>query len=362
MLRGAQGCSGVLGVLRGAAGVLGAEVHGAEVHGAEALGAGCLVLPVRGAPAPQRLIAPLSTPSTPSTLSTSRPSWAGQTKHLAWLDLVGVGQLILVRVEDLHVGARVTQLLLGDFAQRVARLHGVGLSASGRRGRRRSSGLTWMSATMSLLPVGIVLMALQSSFFFASVATVPLEIELPVALLRVAVKFPLRGLNGVCVGLSQSHDYLHLCAPARPHRIFVVGACSALVEESAHDTRHVAGDRSIAIAVEQRAKHAREAAAGEPRSRGVARAPRERPHQHGRGEWKHALHHVLADACLRRRASCDLAAGVLASQHVPQDSVAVVDGRRIAEALRIVDVHCWCVPVESAATRLPRPPSFWTLR
>jgi hypothetical protein len=39
--------------------------------------------------------------------------------------------------------------------------------------------VTWMSATMSFCHVGMVLIAVQISFFSASVATVPLKYSLP---------------------------------------------------------------------------------------------------------------------------------------------------------------------------------------
>src|SRR5690349_777611 len=38
-------------------------------------------------------------------------------QHLTGLDLVGIAQLILIRVEDVHVGVGVAQMLLGDLAE-----------------------------------------------------------------------------------------------------------------------------------------------------------------------------------------------------------------------------------------------------
>src|SRR5262249_21037467 len=49
-----------------------------------------------------------------------------QLEDLARLDLVGIGQLIFVRVEDLHVGIGVAERFLRNLAQRIAGLHGVG--------------------------------------------------------------------------------------------------------------------------------------------------------------------------------------------------------------------------------------------
>src|SRR3954463_11883969 len=48
-------------------------------------------------------------------------------EHLSRLDLVGVRQLIAVRVEDRRVRVGVAQELLRNLAERVAGLHGVGL-------------------------------------------------------------------------------------------------------------------------------------------------------------------------------------------------------------------------------------------
>jgi hypothetical protein len=39
-----------------------------------------------------------------------------QAQNLPRLDLVRIGELILVQLEDLHVGARVAEMILGDLA------------------------------------------------------------------------------------------------------------------------------------------------------------------------------------------------------------------------------------------------------
>src|SRR6185436_15049724 len=49
----------------------------------------------------------------------------GDLEHLPGFDLVRVAQLIRVRVEDLHVRVRIAEQLLGDAAERVARLNGI---------------------------------------------------------------------------------------------------------------------------------------------------------------------------------------------------------------------------------------------
>jgi hypothetical protein len=46
-------------------------------------------------------------------------------QDLSRLDFVGIGQLVTVRVENLLVGVGIAQQFLGDFAQRIARLHRV---------------------------------------------------------------------------------------------------------------------------------------------------------------------------------------------------------------------------------------------
>lgn len=48
-----------------------------------------------------------------------------QTQHLPGPDLVGIRQLILVQLEDLHVGASTAKVVLGNLAERVTGLHGV---------------------------------------------------------------------------------------------------------------------------------------------------------------------------------------------------------------------------------------------
>jgi hypothetical protein len=59
----------------------------------------------------------------------------GQAKHLTGLDLVGIRQLILVQVEDLHLVAGAAQLLLGNGAQGIFGFHRLGPA------RRRASYL-----------------------------------------------------------------------------------------------------------------------------------------------------------------------------------------------------------------------------
>src|SRR5262245_52801424 len=58
-------------------------------------------------------------------------------EDLARLDLVGVAQLITVRVEDLLVRIRVAELFFGDLAERIASLDSVGLRRGLTAGRRR---------------------------------------------------------------------------------------------------------------------------------------------------------------------------------------------------------------------------------
>src|SRR5687767_10382638 len=77
-----------------------------------------------------------------------RPGTAGQMyagsttflrrnlQYLAGLDLVGVGQDVAIGFENLRVLAGVAEMLLGDAAQRVAGLDGVGPA------RRRARGLS----------------------------------------------------------------------------------------------------------------------------------------------------------------------------------------------------------------------------
>src|SRR3954466_3734256 len=48
-------------------------------------------------------------------------------QHLSGLDLVGIAQHVAVRVENLHVVLRAAEVFLGDLAERVASLDGVGL-------------------------------------------------------------------------------------------------------------------------------------------------------------------------------------------------------------------------------------------
>src|SRR6185295_1897533 len=65
-------------------------------------------------------------------------------QHLPGLDLVRIAQLVLVRVEDVHVGIRVAEHVLRDLAERIARLHRVSslaLSTGGRTRLSRSGGL-----------------------------------------------------------------------------------------------------------------------------------------------------------------------------------------------------------------------------
>jgi hypothetical protein len=59
----------------------------------------------------------------------------GQAQHLTRLDLVGIRQLILVPVEDLHLVAGAAQLLLGNGAQGIFGFHRLGPA------RRRASYL-----------------------------------------------------------------------------------------------------------------------------------------------------------------------------------------------------------------------------
>src|SRR5262245_14248234 len=73
-------------------------------------------------------------PSTPNIRTPLR-----QSQNLSRLDHVGIGQLVLVEIEDLHVVRRVPQVLLGDTAQRVARFHRVGLALRCRL-RRPAAG------------------------------------------------------------------------------------------------------------------------------------------------------------------------------------------------------------------------------
>src|SRR5262249_58012320 len=80
----------------------------------------------------------LKNPKNPANLY--RSLLRRQFQHLSRLDLVGVAQLILVRVEDLHVGVRVAERFLRDLAQRVARLDGVG--AHGAAGGADGDGLS----------------------------------------------------------------------------------------------------------------------------------------------------------------------------------------------------------------------------
>jgi hypothetical protein len=47
-------------------------------------------------------------------------------EHLTGLDVVGIGQLIAVRLEDACVGAGIPQGFLGDLAERVTRRDRVG--------------------------------------------------------------------------------------------------------------------------------------------------------------------------------------------------------------------------------------------
>jgi hypothetical protein len=61
---------------------------------------------------------------------------SGNPQNLSRLDLVRVLQLIAIRLEDLHVGVCVAQVVAGDGAQRISRLHRVSSSRGGRAGAR----------------------------------------------------------------------------------------------------------------------------------------------------------------------------------------------------------------------------------
>ena len=72
----------------------------------------------------------------PRAISRDRPYGARrlrQTQDLARLDLVGIGQLVLVQLEDLHIRAGAAKMLLGNGAQGVTGLDRI-------RFRRRGGG------------------------------------------------------------------------------------------------------------------------------------------------------------------------------------------------------------------------------
>src|SRR3712207_524415 len=48
-----------------------------------------------------------------------------KTKHLPWLDFVGIAQLIFVELENLHVCVRAAEVLLRDLTQGISRFHCV---------------------------------------------------------------------------------------------------------------------------------------------------------------------------------------------------------------------------------------------
>ena len=114
-------------------------------------------------------------------------------QHLPRLDLVRIGELILVGLEDLHVGVGVAEMRLGDGAQACRPTSPC--RSWLRPPPRRGPPTTLMSATMSLRQSGMVLMAFQISLFSASVFTDADEVQLAVFFLRAAVELTLRRLR-----------------------------------------------------------------------------------------------------------------------------------------------------------------------
>src|SRR5687767_11743895 len=68
----------------------------------------------------------------------------GNLEYLARLDLVGVAQLVAIRFENRVVGVRITKVVLGDFAQRVAGLDGVGRRTCTCTRCTRCTCCTWL--------------------------------------------------------------------------------------------------------------------------------------------------------------------------------------------------------------------------
>src|SRR6185503_3237429 len=142
-------------------------------------------------------------PSTPNiTPPLARPR-SGEPQYLPRLDQIGIAQLILVEIEDLHVVRRAAQLVLGDTAQRIARLHRVRFAracvrrpcASVVRGPARHFDV----GDDVLLPGGNSFDGIPNLVFLCFGGDGPREVELAVTFLRGAVKLAISRLDGPLV-------------------------------------------------------------------------------------------------------------------------------------------------------------------
>src|SRR5215218_6807475 len=151
------------------------------------------------------------------TARCAAPLW--NLQNLARPDLVRVGQLVLVRLEDLHVGVRVAKVLLRDLAQCIAgldRVRSPGGSCRGARRRRRGSRCgsarspgTACDADVGddvLLPVGDGLDGIPDLVLVIVGRHRSGEMQLSVTLLGVALKTALGCLNSMRVLVSQTHQ------------------------------------------------------------------------------------------------------------------------------------------------------------
>src|SRR5215218_6328492 len=149
------------------------------------------------------------------TARCAAPLW--NLQNLARPDLVRVGQLVLVRLEDLHIGVRVAKVILRDLAQCIAGLDRVRSARSRCRGarRRRSrcgsarSRRTACDADVGndvLLPVGDGLDGIPDLVLVIVGRHRSGEMQLSITLLGVALKTALGCLNSMRVLVSQTHQ------------------------------------------------------------------------------------------------------------------------------------------------------------
>src|SRR5688500_5815138 len=124
---------------------------------------------------------------------------AGDLQYLPRFDLVGIRELILVRLEDLHVGSGAAQLVLGNLAERVASLDRVG---SRRGGRRRRAARDLDIRHDVVLPSRNGLDGSPDFVLFSLGGHRALEVQLAIALLGTAAELALALLDGVRVRVS----------------------------------------------------------------------------------------------------------------------------------------------------------------
>ena len=124
-------------------------------------------------------------------------------EHLPRLDLVRVGQLIAIGFEDGHVVRGVAEMFLGNLAEGISLLDGIGRQRSRRGGRGRDLDFT----NDVVAPVRYCLDGIPDPVRFVLVLYGALEMQLPVTFFgRAFHTKALCRLNRVVVLIAKGHD------------------------------------------------------------------------------------------------------------------------------------------------------------